>query len=53
MRKDTNRKLREDLTAGQRERAERIRRLEFKSLRNPFKYHAHETFKFIPSKAQH
>jgi hypothetical protein len=53
MQKDTNRKLREDLTPEQRERAERIGSLEFKSLRNPFKYRAHVTFKFIPSREQH
>ncbi len=47
------RKLREDLTPEQREKAERIGSIEYKSPRNPFKYRAHETVHFIPSKEQH
>jgi hypothetical protein len=49
----TNRKLREGLTPAEREKAERIGTLEYKSPRNPFKYRAHETHKFIPSREQH
>jgi hypothetical protein len=47
------RKLRDDLVPEERERAERIGQLEYKSPRNPFKYRAHETVHFIPSKEQH
>jgi hypothetical protein len=47
------RKLRDDLAPEERERAERIGRLEYQSPRNPFKYRAHEIVKFIPSKEQH
>jgi hypothetical protein len=47
------RKLRQDLTPEQRERAERVGRLEYASTRNPFRYRAHETVKFIPSREQH
>ncbi len=46
---DTNRKLRSDLTPEQRERAERIGSLEFKSHRWPDM----RIEKFIPSKDQH
>ena len=53
MQTETNRKLREDLTPEQRERAELIGRIEYNSTRNPFRYRSHETFKFIPSKGQH
>jgi hypothetical protein len=49
----TNRKLRADLTTEQRERAERIGRLEYTSTRNPFTYRAHDPKKFIPSREQH
>jgi|GraSoi_2013_40cm_1033754.scaffolds.fasta_scaffold232479_1 hypothetical protein len=35
------------------ERRSREGRLSFLSPRNPFKYRAHETFKFIPSREQH
>ena len=49
----TKRKLRDDLTPAKGEKAERIGSLDYKSPRNPFKYRAHETFKFIPSRAQH
>jgi hypothetical protein len=50
---ETKRKLREDLTPEEREKAERIGSIEFDSPRNPFRYRAHETVKFIPSRAQH
>ncbi len=50
---ETKRKLRADLTPEQREKTERVGRLDYKSPRNPFKYRAHETVKFIPSREQH
>jgi len=50
---DTKRKLRKDLTPAERERAERIGRLEYASTRNPFRYRAHDPKKFLPSRTQH
>jgi hypothetical protein len=46
---EIGRKLRDDLTAEQRERAERIGRLDYKSTRWPDM----RVGKFIPSKEQH
>jgi len=53
MDKKETRKLRQDLTPEQRERAERIGDLSYRGSRNPFRYRAHETIKFIPSRTQH
>ncbi len=53
MKTETTTHLRKDLSPQQREKAERIGRLDYKSPRNPFKYRAHETIKFIPSREQH
>jgi len=53
MQKETNRKLRQDLTPEQRERAEKIGRLEYANTRNPFAYRAHDSKKFLPSRTQH
>jgi hypothetical protein len=53
MQKETKPKLREGLTPKQRERAERTGRLDYASTRNPFRYRAHRTVKFIPSRTQH
>ncbi len=50
---DTARKLRQDLSPQERERAERIGSLDYQSPRNPFRYRAHDPQKFIPSKEQH
>jgi hypothetical protein len=50
---ETKRKLRDDLTPEEREKADRIGCLSFSSPRNPFRYRSHESFKFIPSKEQH
>jgi hypothetical protein len=50
MQKETKPKLRSDLTPEQRERAERIGRVEFKSARPAWDP---EPKKFIPSRAQH
>jgi hypothetical protein len=47
---ETSRKLRDDLTAEQREQAERIGDLSFKSSRPVWDPAA---YKFIPSRAQH
>jgi hypothetical protein len=49
----TSRSSGADLTSEQREEAERIGRLEYASTRNPFRYRAHETVVFIPSREQH
>jgi hypothetical protein len=53
MEKQEPRKLRKGLTPAEQKKAERIGCLEYRSHRNPFKYRAHETFKFIPSREQH
>ena len=47
------RKVRTNLTPEQKAQAEKIGSLSFQSHRNPFKYRAHETHKFIPSREQH
>jgi hypothetical protein len=53
MQNTESRKLRSDLTPTEREQAERIGRIEYRSPRNPFTYRAHRTVKFIPSREQH
>jgi|GEM_PF-5961250 hypothetical protein len=50
---DTKRKLRNDLTKEQRERAEKIGCIAYASTPNPFRYRAHDPKKFLPSREQH